>query len=189
MSPKRPEFSLPSTNPAPGAAAKTEWVYRSDQPESDPVMVVTEPAAIAPADGRADEIIGRYASYAGCAGIIPVPWLDALAIGGVQLKMLSELCEHHGASFDDEIGRSLVAAMAGTYGATRLASQVGRSLLKAVPVVGTIGTSLTMSAMAYGATWAIGKVFSMHLQNGGTLHDVDLPSMRARYQDQLSAVR
>ena len=190
MSPKRPEFSLPSTKPAEGAAAKTEWVYRSDQPEADPVVTTaSEPAALVATDVSDEAIIGRYAGYASWAGIIPVPWLDVVTVGGLQLRMLSELCGQRGVSFDDEIGRSLISAMVGTYGATRLACQVGRSLLKAVPMVGWIGTSMAMSAMAYGATWAIGKVFAMHLANGGTLLDVDMPSMRARYQDELSAVR
>jgi uncharacterized protein (DUF697 family) len=52
------------------------------------------------------------------------------------------------------------------------------SLLKAVPVLGTIASGFVMPVLSAGATYAIGKAFIQHFASGGTLLDFNPPDYR-----------
>ena len=52
------------------------------------------------------------------------------------------------------------------------------SVLKSVPVLGTIAASCVMPALSAGATYAIGKAFIQHFESGGTLLDFNPPDYR-----------
>lgn len=170
MAKKRPEFNLPSTNK--GAAPATDWVYKSDaaaapKAPSAPVAPVAPIAPVAPA-----EIIKTHSAYAAAAGFIPMPFVDVVAITGVQVKMIQSLCDYYELEFNEQIAKGLIASVAMSAGATTLAYGAGRSLMKSIPVIGTIGAMATMPAAAYGATYAIGEVFAKHFANGGTLFNM-----------------
>jgi uncharacterized protein (DUF697 family) len=118
--------------------------------------------------------------------LIPVPYVDLFAIGGFQLKMIAELCKIHGVLFNNEVGKSLLAALMGSVGSVRLASSISGLLAGTVPVVGIVGSVVAWPAVGYGATWAIGRVFAMHFETGGTLFDFDALRMREHYQRELA---
>jgi uncharacterized protein (DUF697 family) len=183
---KRPQFNLPSTK-TDSAAPKSEWVYRSD--DATPAAAATLAAAVAAAPvaaTHADLIVDKYATYAAAAAIIPLPLFDMVAIGSVQLKMVAALAEHFNVPFNDDLGKSVIAALLGSVTATRLGSGVAGSLLKTIPVIGAIGGALAVPAVSYGVTYAIGRVFNMHFESGGTLLTIDPAAMRERFQGELA---
>lgn len=181
---KRPKFDLPSTKPG-ATGAKSEWVYRSEdppapvEPPTPAIELVAEPAAAA-VDAAA--MIRSYASYAAGAGLIPVPMVDMLAIGSVQLKMLAALAERYQVPFNHDLGKSVIAALVGSTVSSRLGSGLARSLMKAIPGIGTLGGALVTPVMAYGVTYGLGRVFMMHFEAGGTLLTIDAAAMRDRVQ-------
>jgi uncharacterized protein (DUF697 family) len=125
-------------------------------------------------DQKAAELVSRYTAWAAAAGVIPVPFVDVLAIGGVQLKMLRELAAIYNVEFSENIGKSVTAALVGALvpaGAAPVAAMGVVSLLKFVPLVGTVLASVSMPALSAAATYAIGKVFIQHFASGGTLLD------------------
>ncbi len=73
----------------------------------------------------------------GAAGLIPIPFSDALAIAPIQAGMIYEMNDAFGMDLDTSVGASLVA---GLLSVTAIA-QVGRTLvngfLKLIPVVGS----------------------------------------------------
>ena len=93
-------------------------------------------------------------------------------MGGVQIQMLRKLSEIYGVPFSDNMGKSVLASLAGSLipasTATTTAMGVG-SLMKGMPGVGTMVGALTMPAFSAGATYIIGKVFIQHFASGGTL--------------------
>jgi uncharacterized protein (DUF697 family) len=180
---KRPEFSLPSTKPAPVDEAKTEWVFRSDAAVNEAAPPPSVAVSSQERDRRVRGTLDLYASYAAAAGFIPIPLVDVVAIGSLQLKMIAELCAIHDVAFNNKVGKSLLAVLVGSVGTTALAYQVGRSVIKVIPIVGAV----VMPAMGYGATRAIGTVFARHLQSGGTLDNVDMTEMRGHLQQELAA--
>lgn len=162
---KRPQFNLPSTKPA-GDTPKTEWVYRSDAAAATPAPAQT-------AGDDPERIVANYSRLAAAAGLIPIPGLNVVAFGGLQLKMIAELCAHYGVPFSSQLGRSIVAALIGSVAPARLG-------MSAMPILGIV----TGPGLGYTATWAIGRVFMRHFASGGSLSDFDpeLPANRVDAQ-------
>jgi uncharacterized protein (DUF697 family) len=128
-------------------------------------------------DELASKLVDRFAMYSGAAGLIPVPFVDAVAVGGVQLQMLRRLSAIYGVPFTDNLGKSVIASLAGAI--VPAATGVGvSSAAKSVPLIGTAVATLTMPAFSAGSTYLIGKVFIQHFASGGTLLDFDPPDYR-----------
>jgi uncharacterized protein (DUF697 family) len=132
-------------------------------------------------DGQASQLVDRYSLWSGAAGLIPIPIIDVAVVGGVQIQMLRKLSEIYGVPFSDNMGKSVLASLAGSLipasTATTAAMGVG-SLMKGIPGVGTMVGALTMPAFSAGATYIIGKVFIQHFASGGTLLDFNPPDYR-----------
>jgi uncharacterized protein (DUF697 family) len=121
-------------------------------------------------DEVASKLVGRFAIWSGVAGLIPVPVIDAVAIGGLQIQMLRRLSQIYGVAFSENRGKALIASLAGSMIPTT--SGIGAaSVLKAVPIVGTIVAGFVTPVLSAGATYAIGKAFIQHFASGGTLLD------------------
>jgi uncharacterized protein (DUF697 family)/CRP-like cAMP-binding protein len=149
----------------------------SEEPAKDASIVVTEeasPDAIGtPPDGRrasAVKLVERFSLWSGVAGLIPVPFVDLAAIGGVQIQMLRRISQIYSVPFAENRGKALIASLAGSM--IPAASGIGAaSIVKSVPVVGTAISAIAMPALSAGATYAIGMVFIQHFASGGTLLD------------------
>lgn len=125
----------------------------------------------------ATKLVERFATWAGAAGLIPVPVVDLVAIGGLQLQMLRRLSQIYDVPFADNRGKSLITSLAGA--AIPTSSGLGAAeFLKAIPIVGTAIGALVTPALAAGLTFAIGKVFIQHFESGGTLLDFNPPDYR-----------
>ena len=125
----------------------------------------------------ASKLVDRFAVWAGVAGFIPMPVVDVLAIGGLQIQMLRRLSQIYGVPFSDNIGKALIASLAGTMIPT--SSGIGAaSTMKFVPILGTITAGFVLPALSAGATYAIGKAFIQHFETGGTLLDFNAPDYR-----------
>lgn len=125
-------------------------------------------------DKKASEIIDRYVAWSAAAGVIPVPIVDMLAVGGLQLQMLRRIAEIYepinAVHFSEERGKAIIASLVGTSTATIAGAGVA-SIMKGFPGIGTILASLSMPALSAAATYAIGHVFIKHFASGGTLLD------------------
>jgi uncharacterized protein (DUF697 family) len=128
-------------------------------------------------DEFAVKLVDRFALWSGVAGLIPVPGVDALAVWGLQLQMLRRLSQIYKVPFAENRGKALIASLAGTM-IPATSGMGAASLLKAVPIVGTIASSIVMPTLSAGATYAIGKVFIQHFASGGTLLDFNPPDYR-----------
>ena len=132
-------------------------------------------------DEAASKLVDRFSLWSGAAGLVPIPLVDIVAVGGVQLAMLRRLSEIYNVPFSDNLGKSVIASVAGSLlpasAATTTAMGVG-SVMKVVPGVGTVVGALTMPVVSAGATYVIGKVFIQHFASGGTLLDFNPPDYR-----------
>jgi uncharacterized protein (DUF697 family) len=129
-------------------------------------------------DEAASKVVDRFTLWSGAAGLIPVPLVDIVAVGGVQLEMLRRISEIYGVPFSDNRGKSILASMAGSVIPASTAAGGVSSALKAVPGVGTVIAAFTMPVFSAGATYVIGKVFIQHFASGGTLLDFNPPDYR-----------
>jgi uncharacterized protein (DUF697 family) len=125
----------------------------------------------------ASKLVDRFALWSGVAGLVPVPILDAVAVGGLQIQMVRRISQIYDVDFTENRGKALIASIAGSM--IPATSGIGAaSVLKAVPIIGTIAGGFVMPALSAGATYAIGKAFIQHFATGGTLLDFNPPDYR-----------
>ena len=83
----------------------------------------------------ASRLVSRFAIWAGVAGFIPLPFVDVLAVGGLQLQMLRRISQIYDVKFSDNSGKAIIASTAGSM--ISATSGIGAaSMLKTVPVLG-----------------------------------------------------
>ena len=149
----------------------------SEEPGKDASIVANEAASpdvteTHPDDrrARAVKLVERFSLWSGAAGLIPVPFVDLAAIGGVQIQMLRRISQIYSVPFAENRGKALIAGLAGSM--IPASSGIGAaSILKSVPLVGTAISAIAMPALSAGATYAIGMTFIQHFASGGTLLD------------------
>ncbi|MGL2753320.1 YcjF family protein [Helicobacter pylori] len=120
-------------------------------------------------------IIHVASGAAGAAGLIPIPFSDALAIAPIQAGMIYKMNDAFGVDLDKSVAASLIT---GLLGVTAIA-QVGRTLvngfLKFIPVVGSVAGSATAAAITEGIGFAYLKVLEKCFND--ETGEVELPVM------------
>ncbi len=101
-------------------------------------------------------IIHVASGAAGAAGLIPIPFSDALAIAPIQAGMIYKMNDAFGIDLDKSVGASLIA---GLLGVTAVA-HVERTLVNGflIPVVGSVAGSATAAIITEGIGFAYLKV-------------------------------
>jgi len=138
-----------------------------------------EPAEDQRRDHLADELVNRYSAWAAAAGVIPVPILDVVAIGALQLQMLRQLTVIYEVPFSENLGKSLIASTLASVIPAGAAAPALASALKFIPLAGSAVAALSMPAVSARAPHALGKVFILHFASGGTLLDFEPARYRA----------
>ena len=131
-------------------------------------------------DQRAEDIIRNHVLLSLGAGLVPVPLLDLVAVTAVQLDMCRQLSNNYDVEFKEELGKSVISALAGT-----AVARYGASLVKTIPGIGSILGGISMSALSGGTTYAIGQVFKRHFGGGGDLFNVDLDRAKEIFDEEL----
>jgi uncharacterized protein (DUF697 family) len=125
----------------------------------------------------ASSLVDRFALWSGVAGLIPLPVVDILAVGGLQIQLLRRISQIYNVPFSENRGKALIASIVGTMIPTT-SGMGAASALKSVPIIGTVAAGFVMPVLSAGATYAIGKAFIQHFASGGTLLDFNPPDYR-----------
>jgi len=123
------------------------------------------------------KLVHRFALGSGVAGLVPLPVVDVIAVGGLQVQMLRRLSQIYDVEFSENRGKALIAALAGSM-IPATSGMGAASALKAVPVINILAAGFVMPVLSAGATFAIGKAFIQHFESGGTLLDFNPPDYR-----------
>ena len=114
-------------------------------------------------------------------GLVPIPLFDLAALTATQMNMVSSLARHYDVDVEDSDMKSLLTSLAG--GSLPVLSVLGlSSVTKLIPGIGTLAGSASVSVIAGAMTYAIGQVFIMHFEAGGTLEDFDPKQARAFFK-------
>ena len=158
--------------PPASVSPEHEAIPATGSTVSEPTDTTTERR-----DEVASKLVDRFAIWSGVAGLIPVPVVDVFAVGGLQIQMVRRLSQIYDVEFSENRGKALIASLAGSM--IPATSGIGAaSVLKAVPIIGTIAGGFVMPALSAGASYAIGKAFIQHFATGGTLLDFNPPDYR-----------
>jgi uncharacterized protein (DUF697 family) len=139
-------------------------------------------------ESAASAIVRSYMGWSTGAGLLPLPGVDVLLIVGVQVKMLHDMAKVYGVPFRANMVRPLIVALLSGGTSCALAPPAA-SLMKTIPVVGTLAGILTLPALAAASCYATGRVFIQHFESGGTFLDFDPAKVRAHYQAQFDAAK
>lgn len=131
---------------------------------------------------EAHAIVRKNMYWALGMGLVPVPLLDLAAVTAVQVKMLKELSTLYGVSFAEDKAKTAVGALVAGLGGVTVAGLIASSLFKIIPVVGQVVGLLGRPALAGALTVAVGNVFTMHYESGGTLLDLDAEALREHFR-------
>lgn len=123
----------------------------------------------------AKKIIRRRMLYAAGLGLVPIPIIDAAGILTTQILMIKDIAKIYRVPFKEQRVKSLIGALVG--------SLATAGMLKAIPGLGTLAGGLSMSLTGVAATYALGKIFTLHFEQGGTLLDFD-PVKSRKYFEQ-----
>ena len=129
---------------------------------------------------HAETIVRNHVLFSMGAGAIPVPVADVLAVSASQLDMIRQLCKVYDMDFNETQGKAIVSALT----TSTFARMGARSLMKLVPVVGSVIGGVVNAVMAGASTYALGQVFKTHFNTGGTILDFDAARLKKLYKEQ-----
>jgi uncharacterized protein (DUF697 family) len=154
--------------------------------ESKPESAAANPyARIA----MADAIVSRNVLWALGAGIVPIPLVDVVAIMGIEIKMLKELSDLYGVGFRANVAKKIIYSLLSSLGSVGLGSAVGFSLSKLIPGIGSTLGVVSVPIFAGAVTHALGRLFLMHFESGGTLLNFDPHAMRSHFREEYERSR
>jgi uncharacterized protein (DUF697 family) len=126
-------------------------------------------------------IIG-YSSLAAASALVPIPFVDLVAITGIQTRMIYQLAQLYGQPMT---GKRFLE-IASTLGLGMIVRQASLEMLKFIPFVGSVGGAVASSALAGASTFALGKAFCYYYR---VVHEGHIPrpdDLRKYYKEQLA---
>ena len=112
------------------------------------------------------------------AGFIPVPIADFFAVTAIQLDMIRQLSRLYEVDFKETSGKAIITSLTGAS-----VARMGSRALKFIPGIGTILGGVTLAVLSGASTYAIGEVFRVHFDSGGTFLDFDVTRLKRMYNE------
>lgn len=131
-------------------------------------------------DRHAETVIRNHAMWSIASGAIPLALADMAATSAVQLDMIRNLCEIYEVDFEVTKGKALVTSLTSAV----LTRAAAASVVKMVPVAGSLLGSVTGGVLAGASSYSLGMTFKQHLAGGGTILDIDVESLKRAYREQ-----
>lgn len=138
---------------------------------------------------KARTIVRHNLYWAIGGGLLPIPILDFVALTAVQVKMLKELSALYEVNFLEQKAQKIVGSLITGMGSLALTEALAGSLFKLVPVAGQIVGAVGVPLLGGALTLAMGNLFIMHFESGGTLLTFDADKMRAHFRKEVEASR
>ncbi len=112
---------------------------------------------------------------AGAAGLIPIPFSDALAIAPIQAGMIYKMNDAFGVKMKDSVAASLITGLLGVTAVAQVGRTLVNGLLKFILVVGSVAGSATAVVITEGIGFAYLKALKTCFND--ETGEVKLPAM------------
>ena len=149
---------------------------------AEETTVVVEEAPPLTKEEQARAIVRNYMLGNAAISLVPLPFVDLLALTGVQLKMMHSLANLYGVEFRSDLAKGLVFSLASSLGSLTVGAGIALSALKFIPGLFTPLSVLALPACSAALTYAVGRVFTLHFGMGGTLLDFDPKKMHEHFR-------
>jgi uncharacterized protein (DUF697 family) len=118
---------------------------------------------------KARRVINKYTVLASGVGFIPVHFAGQVAVGGLLVKLLNDLCRIYGLSFSDHQIKIIVTAVLGGAHYDWISHYLMKYIKGYMPVLNSAGSLLLSPAISGLLVYYIGKMFLDHLESGAWL--------------------
>jgi uncharacterized protein (DUF697 family) len=152
-------------------------------------MTTSTSTSASPHAAAAAAIVQEHAAFAMVATFVPVPLVEFAAVSAVHMKMIEELTREYGIDFRPQRARAVVTAIVSGSASYYLDSFIVGSLAKFIPGLGSAFAMLTLPSIAGGITYALGRTFIRHFENGGSLLDFDCGRMQPGFLQEIERSR
>jgi len=132
----------------------------------------TQPVTRSPAEkrrerkNRALKSIYKYVVMSTGMGFVPAPLVSQIAVSGVLVSMVTELCHEFDAPVSNHVIKTTLASILGGAHSGWIAHYSTKHIYRFVPSV-SYAASIVARPIAAGAiTYAIGRLFLRHLETG-----------------------
>lgn len=116
----------------------------------------------------ANKVIHQHILYAIGSGFIPFPLVDAIAIAGIELRMIDKLSKVYHFPFPNRLAfYKMVISLLGTIAPVYITNHYP-SLFKNIPIIGYSATVGMLSITGGVSVFVVGKIFQEHFESGGT---------------------
>ncbi|GAA7120149.1 hypothetical protein Kyoto74B_09260 [Helicobacter pylori] len=124
-------------------------------------------------------IIHVASGAAGGAGLIPIPFSDALAIAPIQAGMIYKMNDAFGVKMKDSVATSLITGLLGVTAIGQTAKTIVASLIKFIPGAGSVVGAVISGTTAVAITEGIGFAYLEVLKKcfNDEMGEVKLPAM------------
>lgn len=134
----------------------------------------------------ASEIISSSTKWSVVASLIPIPYLDIASLGVIQANMILDLSRVYDQPVSKRAVQSVVAVLFGTLAPSGAAQYALTASAKFIPGYGSAISAVTLATFGAAATFAIGKIFVRHYENGGTFDDFSATEVQADLKKEFS---
>lgn len=118
-------------------------------------------------EGQCNKLINSASTWAAAATLIPVNGVDMAALAAVEANLIINISSVYGEKLPKYAVSGVISTLLGTLVPMYGAQLTVPFLLKWVPFGNLVGAA-TMAGFGAAATYAIGKVFVKHYEEGGT---------------------
>ena len=118
-------------------------------------------------EDQCNKLINSASTWAAAATLIPVNGVDMAALAAVEANLIIDISAVYGEKLPKYAVSGVISTLLGTLVPMYGAKLTIPFLLKWIPFGNLVGAA-TMAGFGAAATYAIGKVFVNHYENGGT---------------------
>ena len=186
---KKPETTTPKVTASPRARVTPEqFIAAAEDLDTQPQLANQQlPTVFGPHQEPALALVKSYLPWAMSAAAVPLPGIDLAILNGIQVRMLSKLCEEYGLAFNEKTAWSMASALMASV-AQNTSSGGLVFLLKFIPGIGVALGMMALPPVAAASTFALGMAFIEHFEAGGSFMEFDSEKLRIRFQEEFEKV-
>jgi uncharacterized protein (DUF697 family) len=137
---------------------------------------------------EADRIVKNHVLVGSAVGLMPLPVVDIFALSTTQLNMVHQLSRHYQIDFDNKKAKSaIISLINGSLPTVTVISL--SSFVKLIPGIGTLGGNASLILTGAAVTYATGRSFIKHFNEGGTIEDFNAKKYAVFFKDELKKGR
>jgi uncharacterized protein (DUF697 family) len=133
--------------------------------------------------------VKSWSTWAATAGLIPVPGVDLSVIGGLQVKMIYDLCQVYEIPYKKEAVQSIVGGLAGSTLTVLASGYLSARLFRFIPYAGPILSIVIQPGLAFASTFVLGHIFIRQFESGQSLVGLTAETVSSTYREQLAKTK